>query len=165
MTALTGWSAWKSPRAAARSICSAIRRAHAVDLVEDEDDRSTAEHPLGDEAVAGPDRLVGGQHEEDAVEVLERFVDRTLHAPGERVPRALEPGQVDEHELVRLAVEFSVDTAEMRRRVVCGLSETIATLPPASAFTSVDLPTLAARDRDQADFTGRTSPEAAPGCA
>src|SRR5438477_12041497 len=30
----------------------------------------------------------------------------------------------------------------MRRRVVCGLSETIATLPPASAFTSVDLPTL-----------------------
>src|SRR3954453_10622529 len=29
-----------------------------------------------------------------------------------------------------------------RRRVVCGLSETIATLPPASAFTSVDLPTL-----------------------
>ena len=33
-------------------------------------------------------------------------------------------------------------TAEMRLRVVCGLSETMATLPPASAFTSVDLPTL-----------------------
>src|SRR5881392_4173683 len=31
---------------------------------------------------------------------------------------------------------------KIRRRVVCGLSETIATLPPASAFTSVDLPTL-----------------------
>src|SRR5579884_1389637 len=30
----------------------------------------------------------------------------------------------------------------MRRRVVCGLSETIATLPPQSAFTSVDLPTF-----------------------
>src|SRR3954452_14391112 len=30
----------------------------------------------------------------------------------------------------------------MRRRVVCGLSETIATLPPQSAFTSVDFPTL-----------------------
>src|SRR3954464_15803629 len=29
-----------------------------------------------------------------------------------------------------------------RRRVVCGLSEVIATLPPASAFTSVDLPTF-----------------------
>src|ERR671932_411286 len=30
----------------------------------------------------------------------------------------------------------------MRRRVVCGLFETIATLPPQSAFTSVDLPTF-----------------------
>src|SRR5262245_18007850 len=29
-----------------------------------------------------------------------------------------------------------------RRRVVCGLSETIATLPPASALTSVDFPTF-----------------------
>src|SRR5690349_25121284 len=29
-----------------------------------------------------------------------------------------------------------------RRRVVWGLSETIATLPPASAFTSVDFPTF-----------------------
>ena len=33
-------------------------------------------------------------------------------------------------------------TPKMRRRVVCGLSETIATFPPASAFTSVDLPTF-----------------------
>src|SRR6266704_311797 len=30
----------------------------------------------------------------------------------------------------------------MRRRVVCGLSETMATLPPQSALTSVDLPTF-----------------------
>src|SRR5215831_11966997 len=30
----------------------------------------------------------------------------------------------------------------IRRRVVCGLSETMATLPPASALTSVDLPTF-----------------------
>src|SRR5213076_1330573 len=30
----------------------------------------------------------------------------------------------------------------MRRRVVCGLSETITTLPPQSALTSVDLPTF-----------------------
>src|SRR3954449_12281891 len=29
-----------------------------------------------------------------------------------------------------------------RRRVVCGLSETIATLPPQSALTSVDFPTF-----------------------
>src|SRR3954447_16140287 len=33
-------------------------------------------------------------------------------------------------------------TPKIRRLVVCGLSEVIATLPPASAFTSVDLPTL-----------------------
>src|SRR5436190_6638177 len=31
---------------------------------------------------------------------------------------------------------------KIRRRVVCGLSETIATLPPQSAFTSVDFPTF-----------------------
>src|SRR5438128_7238101 len=31
---------------------------------------------------------------------------------------------------------------KMRRLVVCGLSETIATLPPQSALTSVDLPTF-----------------------
>src|SRR5215468_1706514 len=30
----------------------------------------------------------------------------------------------------------------IRRRVVCGLSETIAIFPPASALTSVDLPTF-----------------------
>src|SRR5215831_18270076 len=30
----------------------------------------------------------------------------------------------------------------MRRRVVCGLSDTIATLPPQSALTRVDLPTF-----------------------
>ena len=30
----------------------------------------------------------------------------------------------------------------MRRRVVCGLSETIATFPPQRAFTSVDFPTF-----------------------
>src|SRR5919199_485856 len=31
---------------------------------------------------------------------------------------------------------------KMRLRVVCGLSDTIATFPPQSAFTSVDLPTF-----------------------
>ena len=33
-------------------------------------------------------------------------------------------------------------TARMRLRVVCGLSETIATFSPTSRLTSVDLPTL-----------------------
>ena len=55
----------------------------------------------------------------------------------------------------------------MRRRVVCGLSETIATLPPQSAFTSVDLPTFGRpATATKPDFTGaRTSPAAArPAC-
>ena len=45
----------------------------------------------------------------------------------------------------------------MRRRVVCGLSETIATLPPQSAFTSVDLPTFGRpATATKPDFTGRS---------
>src|SRR5918995_5891184 len=52
----------------------------------------------------------------------------------------------------------------MRRRVVCGLSETIATLPPASAFTSVDLPTLGRpATATKPDLTARRNPEAARG--
>ena len=35
-----------------------------------------------------------------------------------------------------------VATPRIARRVVCGLSETIATFWPTSALTSVDLPTL-----------------------
>ena len=33
-------------------------------------------------------------------------------------------------------------TPKMRRRVVCGIADTIATFSPTSALTSVDLPTL-----------------------
>src|SRR5262245_47910846 len=44
----------------------------------------------------------------------------------------------------------------IRRRVVCGLSETIATLPPQSAFTSVDLPTFGRpATATKPDFTSR----------
>src|SRR2546428_13882103 len=43
----------------------------------------------------------------------------------------------------------------MRRRVVWGLSETIATLPPQSALTSVDLPTFGRRaTATNPDLTG-----------
>jgi hypothetical protein len=37
-----------------------------------------------------------------------------------------------------------ITTARMRKRVVCGLGETIVTLVPASALTSVDLPAFGA---------------------
>ena len=54
------------------------------------------------------------------------------------IPRALEAREVDQHELVAVTVRDPCT----RCRVVCGLSETIATLPPQSALTSVDLPTF-----------------------
>src|SRR5213078_791758 len=51
----------------------------------------------------------------------------------------------------------------MRRRIVCGLSETIATLPPQSALTSVDLPTFGRpATATKPDFTTRRCPAAGP---
>ena len=110
-----------------------------------------------------PIRSRADEDEQDRVDVLERPVDGALHALGHRVERALEARQVDEHELVAVAVH----DAEIRRRVVCGLSETIATLPPTSAFTSVDLPTFGRpATATNPDFTARTSRAAArPACA
>ena len=47
-------------------------RLDAIDLVQRNDDRRPGgEHPLGDEAVAGPDALVGGKDEQKRVHVLE----------------------------------------------------------------------------------------------
>ena len=105
-----------------------------------------------------PIRSRAESDEQHRVDVLERRVDRVLHALGQRVERPLEPGQVDEHELVPVPVR----DPEIRRRVVCGLSETIATLPPQSAFTSVDLPTFGRpATATKPDFTARRSPAAA----
>ena len=49
-----------------------------------------------------------------------------------------------------------VQIARMSRRVVCGLSETIATFSPTSAFTRVDLPDVGAADHrhDAGPVTG-----------
>ena len=99
-----------------------------VDLVQRDHDRhAELEHALRDEAVAGADALARGEHEQDGVDVVERAVDRALHPLGQRVERPLEAGQVGEHEL---RVRRRCAIPKMRRRVVCGLSETIATLPP-----------------------------------
>ena len=50
-------------------------------------------------------------------------------------------------------------TARMRLRVVCGLSETMATFWPTSWFTSVDFPTLGrpTRETNPADLHASTS--------
>jgi hypothetical protein len=94
-------------------------RREPVDLVERDDDRRTgAEDPLGDEAVSRPDPLVGGEHEEESVDVCERAVDRLLHALREGIARPLEPRQVDEHELVTLAVDDGRDPSTRRLRLV-----------------------------------------------
>ena len=61
-----------------------------------------------------------------------------LHPGRQLVHRLLEAGQVDEHELVVLAVRDAVDPPS--RRVRDG--EVIAIFSPTSAFTSVDLPTF-----------------------
>ena len=64
-----------------------------VDLVEHDHHRHPErEHRLGDEPIAGADPLLGGEHEDDGVHILERFLDRVLHALGQRVERALESG-------------------------------------------------------------------------
>jgi hypothetical protein len=57
-----------------------------------------------------------------------------LHAAGELVARALDAREVGEDHLHVVAGRA--------RRVVCGLSDTIATLRPTIALTSVDLPTF-----------------------
>src|SRR6266498_3135236 len=99
----------------------------AVDLVQsDHDGRPGCEDSLRDETVAGADAFIRGEHEQEAVDVLEGGVDRPLHPLCEGVPGSLKPRQVGEDELV----------------VVCGLSETMATFSRASAFTRVDFPTF-----------------------
>jgi len=110
-----------------------------VDLVQDDDHRNAElEHAPRDEAIARADPLARGQDEQHCLDVFERPVDRALHVLGERIERPLEARQVGEDELI--VAPFAIP--KIRRRVVCGLSDTIATLPPASAFTSVDLPTF-----------------------
>ena len=81
-----------------------------VDLVDRDHYRDLqAEDPLGDEPIAGADALAAVEHEQDGVDVVERAVDRALHALGEGVQRPLESGHVDEHELVVVAVGDAED--------------------------------------------------------
>ena len=96
-----------------------VARLQPVDLVQRDHDRhSEREHPLCDEPVTRADPLARREDEQHRVDVLERLVDGALHPLGHRVERALEAGQVDEHELVVLAVRDARDAAPRRLRLV-----------------------------------------------
>ena len=89
-----------------------VRRAQPVDLVQRDDHRHAAgERAPGDEAIARADALARVEDNEHDVHVVEGCVDGRLHPVGERVHRPLEPGQIDEDELVVGAVRDSEDPA------------------------------------------------------
>src|SRR5439155_12042614 len=67
---------------------------------------------------ARADPLACRENEEDAVDLLERLVDRPLHPLGQRIARPLKTGQVGEHELVVVAVGDPKDSLPGRLRLV-----------------------------------------------
>ena len=77
-----------------------------------------ASQQAGDEPVARPDPLLGVDHEQAAVGVGELALDPSLHPLGERVARALDAGQIDEHELPVGAGGDAADRAARRLRLV-----------------------------------------------
>ena len=94
------------------------------------------------------------------VGVAELALDAALHALGQRVARAL---HARAGRRARAACRRVVATPRIARRVVCGLSETIATLRPTIALTSVDLPTFGRPASATKPRRGVTSPAARPG--
>ena len=96
-----------------------VRVVDAVDLVDRDDDR----HPgalerAGDEPVSGPDALLGVEHEQRGIGVAHLTLHARLHALGQRVARALDAGEVDEHELRVAAHGDAADRAARRLRLV-----------------------------------------------
>ena len=92
-----------------------VSRLEAVDLVQrDHDRRPEPEDTPRHEAVTRADVVSRVHDQQNGVDVLERRVDRLLHAFGERVHRALEAGQVDERELVVGTVRDAVDPPPRR---------------------------------------------------
>ncbi len=87
-----------------------VRGLEAVDLVQRDDDRSPeTENAPRDEAVARADVGPRVDDEQYRIDVVERRVDRLLHALGERIDRTLEAGKVDERQLVVGAVRDAED--------------------------------------------------------
>ena len=77
------------------------------------------------------------------VDPLDAVADQLVQPRAEERPRLVEARRVGEDDLVR---RRSTGRRGSSRRVVCGLSETIATFAPTRAFTSVDLPTFGRPD-------------------
>ena len=138
--ALTGWIAWKSPSLAAfLELLRDVTRLEAVDLVQrDHDVHAEVEDPLGDEPVAGADAVARVEHEQHAVDVLERRIDGALHVLGERVRGRWKPGRSARTSCPVLAVRHSEDPPPRRLRLVRDDRD----LAAAERFTSVDLPTF-----------------------
>ena len=89
----------------------------SVDLVDGDDHgHAEREHTARDEVVPRADPIAGGDDEQHGVDVVERGIDRSLHALGERVHRSLEPGEIDEHELPVRAVGDAEDPTARRVR-------------------------------------------------
>ena len=93
---------------------------------------------LGDEAVAAAEVLGGVEHHQGGVDLGQRRVDRRLHALVSESKGFWKPGRSSSTSWK----SGPPTTPLMRRRVVCGWSETMLTLLPTRRLTSVDLPTL-----------------------
>ena len=139
--ALTGCSAWKSPSCAAAFICCAMcpgfSRSTLLSAITT--GMPSAKTRWAMKRSPAPIRSRAESTSSDALDVLERRVDGVLHPLGQRV--AAGAGSPAGRR-GRAGSRRPFAMPKMRRRVVCGLSETIATLPPQSALTSVDLPTF-----------------------
>ena len=117
-------------RRSARSILFTTRIFGVVDLL----------HELGDEPVAAPDRSPSPRRACTRRRPRASVGERALvGALAEQRARLVDAGRVEQHDL-RCRAWCARRGSGVR--VVCGRSETIATLVPTSRLTSVDFPTL-----------------------
>ena len=153
--ALTGCSAWKSPSFAAAVICCAMWPAFSRSTLFSAITTGTpsAKTRCAMKRSPAPIRSRAESTNSDAVDVLERGVDRVLHPLGERVERPLEARQVGEHELVVVAVRDAEDAAARRLRLV-GDDRDLAAAERVHERRLADV--RPARDRDEARLHGRS---------
>ena len=91
----------------------------AVDLVErDDHGEPEAKHPAGDEAISRPDAISGGHDEQHEVDLVERGVNRLLHALRESVHRPLKTREIGQDELPVRAIRDPEDAPTRRVRHV-----------------------------------------------
>ena len=141
-------------RAAPRAVRARSRRSTLLTASTTGD--AGAAQRAGDEAVARADALLAVDHEQRGVGLCRARARRAAACArsARRAGAARRAGR-----RARSAHRRPVATPRIARRVVCGLSETIATLRPTIALTSVDLPTFGrpARATKPARVVGSTS--------